>query len=161
VVAISCGIFTMRPVFRTPTYRLYRSAMYGVLGFSGFIPAIHGVLSHGWTAQNERMSLVYLIGLRLFNGTAAAIYAARIPERCYPRRFDIYGSSHQIMHILVICTALSHTIGLMKAFDYWQNMRVYPGGACTQRWHASTTSTVRSFSNRLMPTVKILEQFLE
>jgi adiponectin receptor len=123
----------MRPVFRTPTYRPYRSAMYGILGLLNFIPAIHGVLLHGWTAQNERMSLVYLIGLGLFNGSGSAIYAARIPERWYPRRFDIYGSSHQIMHVLVICGALSHTVGLVKAFDYWQNMRGRLGGACTQR----------------------------
>jgi adiponectin receptor len=104
---------------------------------------------------------VYLIELGLFNGTGAAIYAARIPERWYPRRFDIYGSSHQIMHILVICAALSYTIGLVKAFDHWQNMRGYAGGACSQRWHALPTLTGRSFTSKLMPMVKVLEQLLE
>lgn len=41
----------------------------------------------------------------------------------YPRRFDIYGSSHQIMHVLVVCDAFSHMIGLVKAFDYWQGLQ--------------------------------------
>jgi adiponectin receptor len=87
--------------------------MYGVLGLSIFIPAIHGVILHGWALQNERMSLTYFMGLGILNGTGTAIYTARIPERWYPRRFDIYGSSHQIMHVLVVCGALSHTVGLV------------------------------------------------
>jgi len=122
----------MRPVFRTPSYRPFRSAMYGVLGLSIFIPAIHGVMLHGWAAQNERMSLIYFIGLGVLNGLGTAIYAARIPERWFPGRFDIYGASHQIMHVLVICGALSHTTGLLKVFDYWQSLRGQDGGSCTQ-----------------------------
>jgi len=106
--------------------------MYGVLGLSIFIPAIHGVMLHGWAAQNERMSLTYFIGLGVLNGLGTAIYAARIPERWFPRRFDIYGASHQIMHVLVICGALSHTTGLLKVFDYWQSLRGQDGGSCTQ-----------------------------
>lgn len=132
IAGIGCGIFTMRPVFRTPSYRPFRSAMYGILGFSIFVPAIHGVMVHGWTSQNERMSLTYFVGLGLLNGTGTAIYTLRIPEKWYPCIFDIYGSSHQIMHVLVICGALSHTIGLVKAFDYWQIQGRLPGGACAQ-----------------------------
>jgi len=120
----------MRPVFRTPSYRPFRSAMYGVLGFSIIVPAIHGIMLHGWSVQNERMSLTYFIGLGLFNGTGTAIYTLRIPERWYPCQFDIYGASHQIMHVLVICGALFHAIGLVKAFDYWKAFLQSDGGAC-------------------------------
>jgi adiponectin receptor len=94
--------------------------MYGVLGLSIFIPAIHGVIVHGWAAQNERMSLTYFIGPGLLNGLGTAIYTARIPERWYPHRFDIYGG------------ALSHTYGLLRAFDYWQSLEGQNGGACSQ-----------------------------
>lgn len=131
--AMSCGIFTMRPVFRTPNYRPFRSAMYGVLGLSIFIPAIHGLLLHGWALQNNQMSLTYFMGLGILNGTGTTIYTARIPEKWHPRRFDIYGSSHQIMHFWW-CGAFSHTIGLVKAFDYWQNLRTMDGGACPRIW---------------------------
>ncbi|KAE9366565.1 adipor-like receptor, partial [Stipitochalara longipes BDJ] len=129
---ISCGIFTMRSVFRTLNYRPFRSAMYSVLGLSIFIPAIHGVLLHEWALQNERISLTYFIGLGILNGTGTAIYTARIPERWYARRFDIYGSSHQIMHVLLLCGTFSHTIGLVKAFAYWQGLRAMEGGACAR-----------------------------
>lgn len=38
--------------------------------------------------------IVYIAG--------AMIYGFRIPEKFYPRKFDILGSSHQIFHIAVI-----------------------------------------------------------
>jgi adiponectin receptor len=122
----------MRSAFRTPKHRPFRSAMYSILGLSIFILAIHGVLIHGWALQNERMSLTYFMGFGILNGTATAIYIARIPERWYHRRFNIYGSSHQIMHVLVVCGAFSDTIGLVKAFDYWQGLRAMEGGACAR-----------------------------
>lgn len=43
---------------------------------------------------------------------------ARVPERLRPGKFDIWGSSHQIFHVLIILAAMAHLIGLLKAFDY-------------------------------------------
>lgn len=40
----------------------------------------------------------------------------RIPERFAPGRFDIWGSSHQIFHVAVLCAMYTHTIGLIQAF---------------------------------------------
>ncbi|KAH6668746.1 hypothetical protein B0J14DRAFT_546884 [Halenospora varia] len=89
--------------------------MYGFSGFSIFVPAIYDVMLHNWMLQNERISLAYVMELGVLKGTA--IDTLRIPERWYPRRFDSYGASNQIMHVLVICGALLHTVGLVKAFD--------------------------------------------
>ena len=52
------------------------------------------------------------------NLIGAVVYAARIPERWYPRRHDIYGNSHQILHIMVIFAGLTHLAGLLSAFHY-------------------------------------------
>ncbi len=41
-----------------------------------------------------------------------------MPERLRPGKFDIWGSSHQIFHVLVVAAAVAHLIGLLKAFDY-------------------------------------------
>ena len=128
--AIACAIFTMRPAFRTPSYRPLRSAMYACLGLSIFVPAAHGVYLNGWELQNKRMAIVYFVGLGMLNATGTAIYTARVPERWYPKTFDYYGASHQIMHVLVICGALSHTVGLVRAFDYWQSSFARDGEAC-------------------------------
>lgn len=121
--ALGCAILTMKPKFRSPTYRVMRSTMFALLGLSAFVPVVHGIIINGWKIQNQRMAITYFLGLGLLNGTGTAIYAARIPEKWYPRTFDIYGSSHQIMHVLVACGALSHAIGLVKAFDYWNTMK--------------------------------------
>ena len=121
--ALGCAIFTMKPKFRTPTYRVMRSVMFALLGFSAFVPVVHGIVLHGWEVQNQRMAIVYFLGLGLLNGTGTVIYAARVPEKWFPKTFDIFGSSHQIMHVLVACGALSHAIGLLKAFEYWNRMK--------------------------------------
>ena len=123
ISALSCGIFTMRPRFRTPGFRLMRSFCFGILGLSAFIPVVHGIFLHGWALQNQRMSISYFVGLGLLNGLGTAIYAMRVPERWYPKVFDIYGSSHQAMHVLVASGAYSQAIGLLKAFDYWNTQK--------------------------------------
>ena len=121
--ALGCAVFTMKPKFRTPTYRLMRSLMFALLGLSAFVPVLHGIILHGWDVQNRRMAVTHLLGLGLLNATGTVIYAARVPEKWSPRTFDVYGSSHQIMHVLVACGALSHAIGLVRAFGYWHRMK--------------------------------------
>ena len=69
------------------------------------------------------MSITYFIGLGFWNGLGTIIYAARIPERWYPRKFDIYGASHQVLHVFVMVGALCHVVGVLKAFDYWQGRK--------------------------------------
>lgn len=32
----------------------------------------------------------------------ALVYGFRIPEKCFPKTFDLIGSSHQIFHIAVL-----------------------------------------------------------
>lgn len=127
--AIASACATFQPAFRTPTGRVVRFLLYSALGLSAFLPAYHGVRINGWQQQNRMMSLKHFMGLGLLNFTGAAIYAARIPERWYPTRFDVFGASHQIMHVLVMCGAVSHSLGLLQAFEYWNNLKTV-GKAC-------------------------------
>ena len=50
---------------------------------------------------------------------------ARVPERLKPGKFDIWGSSHQIFHVLVVSAAISQLVGLLKAFEFAHSV-----GAC-------------------------------
>ena len=36
-----------------------------------------------------------------------------------PGQFDVWGSSHQIFHVLVVLAAASHLKGLIRAHAYW------------------------------------------
>ncbi len=43
---------------------------------------------------------------------------ARIPERLNPGAFDVWGSSHQIFHIIVVFGAILHFNGILASLDY-------------------------------------------
>ena len=53
----------------------------------------------------EFHGLRYILSLSLV-GLGALLYAARWPERHYPKKFDIVGSSHQLFHVLVVIGGL-------------------------------------------------------
>lgn len=111
---------TFTPFLKTAAGRNLRCLAYALLGLTAFASASHGVMVNGWEEQNHRQSLTYFIGLAMLNGLGTLVYAARVPERWFPRTFDLLGSSHQILHVLVILGAYSHSVGLHKALQYWQ-----------------------------------------
>ena len=64
--------------------------------------------------MDERMGVRWLIFEGLLYIAGAGIYAARVPERFAPGRFDLLGASHQLFHCLVVAAAGSHLVGLAK-----------------------------------------------
>ena len=71
------------------------------------VPQAHRQMGWGWFVLE---GVVY--------STGTVIYAARAPERWAPGRFDMYGSSHQIFHVLVLGGALAHLVGVLTGFEY-------------------------------------------
>ena len=118
ILAMLCIITTFNSRFRHPNLRPYRAFMYTGLGFSALGFVIHGLLLYGWDIQNRRMSLDWMGLMTLLNMIGALAYAVRIPERLSPRKFDVYGNSHQILHVMVVFAGLAHMNGLLRAFDY-------------------------------------------
>lgn len=118
ILATLCVVATLHPRFRHPTLRPYRAAMYAGLGLSAVVFVVHGILLHGWTVQKRRMSVDWMGLMAFFNLTGAVVYAARVPEKLRPLKYDIYGSSHQMLHIAVVLAGLAHMFGLFRAFDY-------------------------------------------
>lgn len=96
--------------------------MYLLLGMSCFMPVIHGIWLFGLQGMELKMSLTYYLALGVFHGLGAAMYASRIPEKWYPRRCDVGGSSHQIMHLLVVCGAGVYGMGVLKARRNWSGL---------------------------------------
>ncbi|KAK1624113.1 hypothetical protein BDP81DRAFT_484353 [Colletotrichum phormii] len=97
----SITIFIMvNPKFQSPKHRLFRTLAFVITGMSGFAPLIHGCT--------------------IF----ALIYATKFPERIFPGKFDIVGSSHQLYHILVVFATVTQLIAVLKAFDYNYGNRV-------------------------------------
>lgn len=120
VAGLACAITTLHPSFTGTACKGFRTGAYVLLGLSSFVPIMQGIYLFGWHQMEQRMSLSYYIALGICHVTGAIIYACRIPERWCPRRYDIVGSSHQIMHVLVVCGAVAYGLGVLKAREHWR-----------------------------------------
>jgi len=118
ILAALCVYTTLKSGFRSPKFRVFRSAMYAGLGLSFIVPIIHAVSLYGIEIQIWRMSLDWMSLMAACNLTGAITYAARVPEKLCPYRFDLVGASHQILHFAVIFAGLAHLFGLLRAYDY-------------------------------------------
>jgi adiponectin receptor len=52
--------------------------MYAGLGFSAVVFILHGIILHGWSVQNRRMSLDWMVLMASLNLVGAGFYAARV-----------------------------------------------------------------------------------
>ncbi|KAF7568251.1 hypothetical protein PtrM4_128640 [Pyrenophora tritici-repentis] len=116
---LACAVTTLHPSFAGPASRRFRTGMYVFLGLSSFLPIIYGILLFGLDAMNKRMSLWCYVALGLLHGSGATLYASRVPERWWPGRCDVVGSSHQVMHVLVVLGAAVYAAGVLRAREYW------------------------------------------
>ncbi|KZS88369.1 HlyIII-domain-containing protein [Sistotremastrum niveocremeum HHB9708] len=119
LAGIGAAVIVLAPRYATPAYRPIRTAVFVGLGGFGVIPLSHMVLSHGFTAACEEMGLAWVIYSMGFYLVGALIYANRFPERLAPGKFDLFFASHQIFHVHVVLAALSHYVGVLKAFHHW------------------------------------------
>ncbi|KAF3918315.1 hypothetical protein ABW21_db0205703 [Orbilia brochopaga] len=117
-IAIACATISIHPHFRTPKYRPMRTAMFVAMGLSGVLPLLHGMQMRGLSEASRRCAMPWLLAEGVSYIVGAGMYAARVPERWRPGKFDIVGASHQIFHVLVLVGALCHLAGLVAAFDY-------------------------------------------
>lgn len=107
--------------------------MYAGLGLSAVVFILHGIFLYGWSVQNRRMSLDWMLLMASLNLTGAWFYVARVrsptsdtykpyncqvPEKWHPRTFDYFAGSHQILHVMVIFAGLAHMFGLFQAFEH-------------------------------------------
>ncbi|KAL1583124.1 hypothetical protein WHR41_08258 [Cladosporium halotolerans] len=116
-------VVVLIPRFRTPAWRPFRAFMFVAMGLSAVFPVLHGCSMFGVAQLEKQIGLSWLVTQGLLYILGAMIYAARVPERWSPGAFDIWGSSHQIFHVLVVLAAAAHLVGLLKAFDYAHGSR--------------------------------------
>jgi adiponectin receptor len=121
VIGIATAYASISPSFRTPEWRVVRAAMFTAMGVSAIVPVFHGLFVFGYKPLNHYIGLNWLVAQGFLYLLGAGIYAARIPEKLRPGTFDIFLSSHQIFHFLVLAAATAHLQGLVKAFHSKHN----------------------------------------
>ncbi|RKP08698.1 mPR-like GPCR protein [Thamnocephalis sphaerospora] len=104
--------------FATPEYRWFRAGTFIALGGSGVIPMIHALIIYGWQHVVNALSLPWMITMGGLYIAGALIYGARIPERWWPGKFDLFFHSHQIFHLFVVAAAVTHYYGIVRAFRW-------------------------------------------
>lgn len=107
--------------FSSAEYRWLRTGTFIALGSTGIIPLVHSILKYGYRLSQSTMAVDHLLLMGALYIFGAWIYAYRIPERWYPRTFDIFGSSHQIWHLFVIAAAYTHYLGITKTVVWWHS----------------------------------------
>ncbi|KAF2644958.1 HlyIII-domain-containing protein [Massarina eburnea CBS 473.64] len=122
-LAAGTSIVSTHPKFRTPALRPFRALMFVAMGLSAVFPVIHAVRIFGLEHLRRSIGLDWVVLQGVLYIVGAAIYAARFPERTNPGKYDIWGSSHQIFHCLVVAAAAAHLVGLVQAFDFEHSAR--------------------------------------
>ncbi|XP_017058664.1 LOW QUALITY PROTEIN: adiponectin receptor protein [Drosophila ficusphila] len=118
VLGVLSIVVSLWDKFSEPGLRPLRAGVFMSFGLSGVIPAVHYSIMEGWFSQMSRASLGWLILMGLLYILGALLYALRVPERWFPGKFDIWGQSHQIFHILVIAAAFVHYHGISEMAMY-------------------------------------------
>ncbi|KAI1178590.1 hemolysin-III protein [Nemania sp. FL0916] len=119
-IIVSSGFATATllciPRFRTLAWRKVRVSAFVALGASAFIPLLHGVQLYGFEYMLEYSGMKWYLLELVFYGGGVSLYGFRIPERFAPGKFDIWGSSHQIFHVSILCAMYIQAIALTQAF---------------------------------------------
>ncbi|CAF1357982.1 unnamed protein product [Rotaria magnacalcarata] len=115
VLSIVSMIGTSSAACSKPRYRPFKAILFIALGLYGVAPVTHACILHGLSRMFE-MGFLYLCIMAVTYIAGGVVYAIRIPERCFPGRFDIIGQSHQILHIAVIAAVYLHFYGICCLF---------------------------------------------
>lgn len=119
VLAGLCSLATFHPAIGGPHLGHVRAVLFGSFGLGSFlVPIAHGIVLYGLTEQSQRVGLPWIVLTVFCNVSGGIPYALKVPEKWYPRTFDIVGASHQIMHTMVVFAALAYTWAVLAAFDY-------------------------------------------
>lgn len=138
ILGTACLVVSWLEHFRTPAWRPYRAMLFVGLGASGVVPIVHSLLflEPGATLGARYASINAKIGLEwvLLQGAlyiaGAFLYGARWPERQWPGKFDIWGSSHQIFHVFVVAAAAAHLRGVLQAYMHHHQQYHVLGQTC-------------------------------
>ncbi|XP_028669177.1 adiponectin receptor protein 1-like isoform X1 [Erpetoichthys calabaricus] len=127
VLGITAIVVSQWDRFATPQYRAVRAGVFLGLGLSGLVPTLHFMIAEGFIKATTVGQMGWLFLMAICYILGVALYAARIPERFFPGKCDIWFHSHQIFHVLVVAGAVVHLHGVSQL----QAFRSSLGGGCT------------------------------
>ncbi|KAI8616624.1 hemolysin-III related-domain-containing protein [Chytriomyces sp. MP71] len=113
--------------FATHEYRMLRTLILVGFGVSPSLPVAYSLIAHGLGFTRKSMGLDSIGWTLLTSCVGVPTFYFHVPERFYPRRFDIWGNSHLIWHVLIMFGMWFLREGLLEAFYFWHDHN----GDCT------------------------------
>ncbi|KAJ5671549.1 hemolysin-III channel protein Izh2 [Penicillium longicatenatum] len=137
-LSVVCLIILVNPRFQGLRWRTFRLETFVTMGLFGVAPFFHGIARFGFMQMMKQSGAPFFIAEELLLALGAVVYIVsshincgieenslmnqwiqtRVPESLDPGKFDIFGSSHQIFHVLVVLATTLHLVGVLSAFDY-------------------------------------------
>ncbi|XP_072884169.1 adiponectin receptor protein 1-like [Hemitrygon akajei] len=127
VLGITAIVVSQWDRFATPQYRAVRAGVFLGLGLSGLVPTLHFMFVEGVIKAATVGQLGWLFLMAFLYIVGVAVYAARVPERLFPGKCDIWFHSHQIFHVLVVAAALVHLHGISQLQEFRSSL----GAGCS------------------------------
>ncbi|KAK8933217.1 hypothetical protein KSP39_PZI015273 [Platanthera zijinensis] len=107
VFGLAAVTVSLVPVFDSPRFRPVRAVLFACMAASGIVPIAHKMMVFG-NRPEAVLTTGYEAVMGLLYGMGVVVYAARVPERWFPGKFDLAGHSHQLFHVLVVAGAYTH-----------------------------------------------------
>lgn len=121
-IAVSLAGLIFHRRFHSEKWRLLRVGLFTGMGVSGVAPLIHSVyLNHGIPLATRGAFQMILMGASYLGGVV--FYAARVPERWLPGKFDLLFNSHQIWHVAVLLGVFNHYRASMTFVEWRETDR--------------------------------------
>ena len=121
-LSLITALLVIHPRLQGISYRGLRTAAFVATALSGFAPIGHGLYMYGWAEMWVRSGMPFWFLEGILYGIGAFFFATRWPESRWPGKFDVWGSSHQIFHVLVVAGSVVHFAGVWDAYR-WHYVR--------------------------------------
>jgi len=126
VFGVGTFLYSLTDDFNKPKRRALRGTLFLIFGLCSGVPIMHMAFFGDYIeGYGDDIILLnwYLGGISYIIG--ALFYILRFPEKKFPGKFDYFGASHQIFHVLVFFGALFHFIGSLEAYNYrFRNLKI-------------------------------------
>ena len=116
LTSVSCFLSLMLPSMNKPKYRPLRGYMFIILGLSAAIPLLYSSFFVDERFIFKCHFWMYALGGAIYIG-GALLYVFRVPERWFPEKFDLAGSSHNLFHVAVVVACSVHFSESLSMFE--------------------------------------------
>lgn len=106
-IAVSIILMMFHKKFHSERWRMLRVWLFTGMGLSGLVPWLHSFCLHYQTPLAMQAAIQMLMMAASYLG-GVVFYAARVPERWLPGKFDFAFNSHQIWHVAVLLGVFNH-----------------------------------------------------